>query len=235
MAFRRRRRRPVSWLPIFNEQGRSYFKFAHDGVGPAGGQVTNFFPLTFDIPTEAIAGGGAIQTLADYEQSGYLLQRVVGKFFASIGEYQDAQTPQAAAVIVGFGLMVLRVDANTGQPLAASTPINYSVLDNDNVRDPWIWRRTWMLSNGLGEDFADPGDSGWSRFPSSNAEYGSAVDGPNVDTKGIKRRIGPEERLFAICSSESVFGDGSWHTRYVFDWRTLATPIKMTNRRNASR
>jgi len=63
------------------------------------------------------------------------------------------------------------------------------------------------------------------------------MDGPHFDTK-VKRRIGDEERLMAIVSATNISGDADLANaiRFTFDWRILATPLRVSgNRRNASR
>lgn len=240
MAFRRKRRRAtVNWLPPIGEEDRSVVAFAHDGVATGAFDtdlITSLHYVTRDLPAETLAGLNP-QSLSDYEQSGYRLQRVVGKFCVGSARYEDQQTPQVACVAVAMGLIILKVSTTNGLALlAAANPGNYSPLRTSNQRDPWIWRRTWFLSNDLGQDWNAPDNSGWATFPLNNADFGSVMDGPHVDTT-VRRRVGPEERLVMVVSSAPIFPttSGSWHLRFAYDLRLLATPLRMTNRRNASR
>lgn len=236
----RRRRTGVSWLPHIGQGAASLQQWltgtisAPAAVGTAG-IVTTIHALIPDFPAEAVATAQP-QTLADYTQSGYRLRRIVGKFFAARDQQvPTGQPPQIPPLwtLLGVGFIILRVDSGTGSPLAASAG-NYSPLLLGNERDPWIWRRTWMLSNR----FADPtAASAELEFPSCTPDYGSIQDGPHIDAKSV-RRVGPEERLFMVVSTAhpgDVATDVDGYIRYTLDYRVLGNPIKMTNRRNASR
>lgn len=241
MAFRSRRRKAsVAWLPLLGQGGNSDEAFIGSTLTvTSGGTIsTTVHSLIPDYPAEAVRAAGQIPTLSDFEGSGYRLRRIVGKFNVGLDNTIGTdQNPRPECCLVAAGFIVLRVDEFNGAPLAAATPIQYSPLGLDNARDPWIWRRTWLL----GSDLAAGGIvyTAAGLFPSTNAEYGSAMDGPHIDAK-TARRVSAEERLFLVVSTQYP-GIGLAPTvngivRYVSEFRVLATPIKvMGNRRNASR
>lgn len=245
MAFRRgfRRKPTVAWLPVLGQGDNSenYWIQSSIGVSPAGGTAgigTTIHSLLPDYPAESVQNA-QVESLADYQQSGYRLRRVVGKFYCaltnSVGTEGVTIYPEAA--LVAAGLIVLRVDSTNGAPLQAATPLNYSPLARDNVRDPWIWRRTWLLGN----DFADGGQvhTAMGLFPYANTDFGSAWDGPHIDQR-TARRVSAEERLFLVVSTVYPGGgitpNTAGNVRYVYEARYLTSPLRvMGNRRNASR
>lgn len=239
---RRRRRRLVNWLPVQpaddSTSGLTHFAGAHDGTAtgaPVTDQITSLHTVVRDIPAETLAGLN-FQSLADYEQSGYMLQRIVGKVHGALTQYDDQQNPPVAAVLVTCGFMILRVDTANGLALQAATPNKYATTTVDNTRDPWIARRSWLVSNDLTSS-TSTADNGWLYMPRSTADYGAGVfDGTHFDIKG-KRRVGPEERLYFVMTTCPVYptNAGSWHWRWVHEFRVLASPLRMSNRRNASR
>lgn len=243
MAFRRRRGKPsVAWLPVLGQNDGSTDLWLRDAlvVNPGLGAAnisTNLHSLVPDYPAEA-AQVGAIETMADYQGSGYRLRRIVGKFFCGIdpdiGDGQATIYPEAA--LVAAGLIILRVDTATGAPLQAATPLQYSPLGRDNVRDPWIWRRSWLLGNSFA--YNGSGGSSYIEFPFTTADYGSAYDGPHIDQK-TARRVALEERLILCISAVNVGGlaaTTAGRIRYVYDARYLTSPLRVSgNRRNASR
>jgi len=240
MARFRRRKSTVAWLPHDAHEGSETIGFisAANNNNPALNDInTVVTALTVDYPAEAIRSTTELPTLSDYEGSGYRLRRIVGKIF--IGVQQDiagAQSSYPTNIMVGAGFMVLRVDPGTGAPLGVANPNQYSPLWLDNTRDPWIWRRTWLLTNEFGhQDQGSP--LGLSQAPTFNGDYGSVQDGPHIDQK-TARRVSTEERLFFMLSTVNI-GDAATltgTTQWVLDYRLLASPLRvMGNRRNASR
>lgn len=242
MAFRRRRKPPVAWLPhIIHDSSQviGWIDGSNNVVNTTNTLNTTIHSLTVDYPAEGIrlASPTDFQTMADFEASAYRLRRLVGKIF--IGVNQDiaaAQTTYPTNVLVGAGFMVLRVDT-TGAPLRAATaPNDYSPLYLENTRDPWIWRRTWLLTNQFGH--TDQGSTlGYSQAPTYNGDYGSALDGPHFDQK-TARIVSSEERLFFIMSTANIGDEATANgtVQWLLDYRLLGSPIrKMGNRRNASR
>lgn len=240
MAFRKRRKASVSWLPVLGQNTGSTDSWLEDAINVqntvgAAGISTNIHALTVDYPAEAVQSV-QVESLSDYQGSGYRLRRIVGKFYCGMDpDIGDAQTTYPQGALVAAGLIVLRVDTATGAPLRAATPIDYSPLGRDNVRDPWIWRRTWVLSDPFG---ASPVNVAIGLFGQTNMEYGSVYDGPHIDQK-TARRIALEERLFLVVSTAPLRGitpTTAGRVRYVYEARYLTSPIRISgNRRNASR
>lgn len=242
----RRRRKPrVVWLPPAAsdrlganpaiagfQQGA--FDFFLDILGPGsvtGNTATGYVAINSDLPSaEFQASNVAAVSLSDIENSGYRLRRVVGKIFVSM--FQSlAVSEDIPQVLVTAGLIVLRVDGS-GTPLSAADPRAYDPSSITNWGDPWIWRRSWMLSN-----FTEADPLGLPLFPDTNTNFPSALDGPHVDAK-TARRIGPEERLFLIASATvaKAGGGGNAHISITGELRCLGTMVTSAgNRRNASR
>lgn len=226
----RRKRRKYTWFPTVGTEtigegatlevlnGRTFTV----GVLGSGAISTEISPLTFDTPVDpgdvdSTARGGLVLTVGDE----YIVERIVGKCFVALqgrrNAADDPSEPQAA--LVGAGIFVTRAnDSQSGG--GAQTPIgsastaerrdNYSPLSEDTVREPWMWRRTWILGN---QSFRDTNQSqtiaqfntlsiqsASSLFPSTNAAYGSVLDGPHVDVKSV-RRIRQDERLWFVVSA----------------------------------
>lgn len=236
----RKRRRPVvAWLPHILHEATGVEGWI-DGVNnvpfTTGTINTTIHSLTVDYPQESLQAAGQFPSMADFEASAYRLRRIVGKIF--IGINQDLtvdQTTYPTNVLVGAGFMVLRVDP-TGAPLRTTTPNDYSPIHLDATRDPWIWRRTWLLTNQFGHT-VNGSLLGYSQAPTYNGDYGSALDGPHFDQK-TARFVSAEERLFFIISSVNI-GDAATTNgtvQWLLDYRLLGSPAKqMGNRRNASR
>lgn len=258
MRFRRRRKPKVVWL---SPSGTPYTAGLAAGEQPAftefAGTVTLQplarptieTPLLVDGPdiNQMSAAIGAYQgfNLNDVQQPGYLLRRVVGKFHCTAiadpglgGEFDDNNS----ALFVTAGLIIRRVD-DAGAAIATGQEVNVQTIQN--IKDPWIWRRTWVLRNsnmspetavGL---LSTVGAASARSFPGSTAGYGSVADGPHMDAK-TRRVVAAEERLFLDVSVLSWNAEpqvaANWTLKYRFDYRALASlRFSGGNRRNASR
>lgn len=235
----RKRKPAVAWLPHVQHDAQDsavgVWDFATTVSAVNNGFNTSIFSLVPDFPGESIRASGTIASLADFEGSAYRLRRIVGKIFLGMqNNLPTAPDTRPIAALCGAGFIVLRVDPQTGAPLVA-TANSYSPLINDSTRDPWIWRRTWLLQNDFSGNVQDTQDT-W-QFPRTNCDYGSAVDGPHIDAR-TARIVADEERLFCIVSTQNISGDSTigGAIRGLLDYRILATPVRRTgNRRNASR
>lgn len=248
MAFRRKRRPKVVWLPPAAELRVGHdpavsgihpgaFQFSLDIAGAAnvGDHVTALIPQVSDIPAAAFQGSALpIESLADIYSSGYRLRRCVGKIVCGLSQPGTA-TGLASRVLITCGLIVLRVNEDgTVINNDATAPENYyspSIINS--WADPWIWRRTWVLGNNS-EALADDAPF----FPEANTQYGSVMDGPHVDAK-TARVISNEERLFLVADMmilATQVGAGTTSCRFMGDLRFVASLKQMAgNRRNASR
>jgi len=254
---RKFRRKPkVVWLPVHGQdwsmgEGDNF----SNGIGgnlvvAADGEiVTEFTPVTFDYSDPASGEEGTeVRSLQDLTSgNAYRLRRLVGKVFV-------ATTPQGTAenvyptLRVSAGFIINRTDPS-GNPLVSSAigsanETDFGPLAQDAAEDPWIWRRSWILTavpryyTG-GTSIAtlltlSPEQPFW---PSCNSDYGSALDGPHLDQK-TARVISSQERLFFWIQARTVQTGGTndailnWHV----DIRLLASLRQnIGNRRNASR
>lgn len=231
----RRKRAGVVWLPNDGGNvllaGQSVFKDFVLQVGGAGEDINIAIPLTFDAPLDAVG-----DSLADFEGSSYRLRRIVGKCFASVEQDAEPAAGAPGAAIFTAGFIVLRVDG-TGAPLAGASGLTYSPQLLDSERDPWIWRRTWILANNQ-VGLAGGSNNQVANWPRNTAQYGSVADGPHIDAK-TARVVKDEERLFFCAAGIGMNGSveaGTLPLRVTLDYRLLASMYKQSgNRRNASR
>lgn len=209
-----RRRRKFTWFPTLGTaeagglpdqlNGRTFSVVVAAGAPGAPGPITTLiFPVVPDEPlesTQAAQAGGLVLNLGQE----YFLERLVGKCFVGL-KLND--TPGAVNnVLVGAGFFIARVNepgfaGGADQPIGSASAVErnlyFSPLNNETVREPWIWRRTWLLSG-----VTDP-DNGFTNFPTANSFYGSVSDGPHIDAKSV-RRVSQEERLFFAVSGATL-------------------------------
>lgn len=247
----KRRRRAVNWFPTFGQTIENDGTPQHStgiwtelALDDTGSINTIIFPLTFDEPRDDDAATAADTTLADFISSGYLLQRIVGKCYIEYPWTELAGDPLSLATAPGIkvaaGFFVAReADQVVGVPIGANE--DYNVLEVDNMREPWIWRRSWILSSptvrqvqaaqlAQGNSIYLDNFSMWNQFPSSTAFYSSVLDGPHVDAK-TKRVITGDDRLFFAVSGH-VLPFGGLDTNIGvdlnihLDYRLLGSMIK---------
>lgn len=217
---RRRRKGSHTWFPNLGTNqagtvewsGRSLFLT----VPPGGQQEVFSMPLTFDSPLDEPAD---VETsLADIVGSEYLIKRLVGKVHAEyipqrIGGAGQWSINLAPAVRLTCGFYVARADHTDPEfPIGGNTTTvageaealeSYNPQSNAAIRESWMWRRTWVLSNAIwfleGVDSTEfPGTGGGGEgasFPPNTARYTSVADGPHFDVKSA-RRVAKDERLF---------------------------------------
>lgn len=221
---------PPDSITVGNQQATGAFRLT---IPPgAGSSHTENIPLVLDRQLGISQIG--IGTLSDIESSGYRLRRIVGELFVQAPDV-DLGAGAASHLLITIGIIVLRVSESTGDPLEAGLDGAYSPQLWENQADPWVWRRSWALSNfSQALAVANPD----SLYPGTNAQV-SSYNGPHVDAK-TARVLGPEERLFMVCSGASLDGDVAsqinsgvnivWDLRFLASMRTSSG-----NRRNASR
>lgn len=172
-----------------------------------------------------IGAAGDSPSLSDLFNSGYHLKRVCGHIFCTTTQLDGGGW--SGSCMATAGLQVMRVD-NSGVPVnvTAAQPDTYQNQDN-----PWIWRRSWMLTNF--------GSATGIRLPwgLSNNIGGSLREGSFVDQK-TARIIGIDERLF-LCMSVTAMQDEvavDTFTSFCWNLRFLGSlKNNVGNRRNASR
>lgn len=243
MARFRRRKPRVVWLPPAAEERMGanpavtgffpgYGALILDGSIPTIGDfVTGFTPLVSDIPAPAFQGSGvAVDTLSDIYNSGYRLRRIVGKIFVDLNQ-PDVAAGECPELVCTVGIIVIRVNQD-GTPVQTDAQQQSPAIIN-NWADPWVFRRSWKLSNQL-EAVA----AGRAIWPENNGQYGSVADGPHIDQK-TARIISSEERLFLYVSataSKPSTAAGGFSLHVDTDIRLVATLRQNAgNRRNASR
>jgi len=227
---RTRRRAKYTWFPMSfsNPVDRQEGLVTGDVINithPNGDidQTIVITPVTIDAPMDPSSSGlASTGDLVRQIGQDYVIERIVGKIFVAAGAVATNEGPPFAysSIEVGCGFFVARAnDEQSGGgidvPIGAATPIeaisNYSPLHPDAIREPWMWRRTWMLGNaartalfrGNGMSFVAQGNeifgaTPW--FPPTNAGYGSVLDGPHVDCKSV-RRVRNDERLFFVVAT----------------------------------
>lgn len=239
---RRRRRTKYTWLPVIGTalEGAGGFidKWGRDfivsGSTDGAGLVV---PLTADLPRNEDIVSADEGVLSDAIGQEWFLKRLVGKCFV---HFDNPGAAQASIIKVTAGFFVARADAGTATvPIGATAtwaagfaPTVYNAYDpeaNATIREPWIWRRTWLLGNP-----AIVTDTNWPKgiFPAHNAGFSSSLDGPHIDAK-TARRISNDDRLWFAASCCTLplgdavgFADASIH----LDLRILGALRKAHNR-----
>jgi len=233
---RRRRRRRWYWLPnrgiagasgAVDQTEKTSADFLVVNLNTNGTVATAIDSVTFDNPQDtSLAGAGADQPMADFLRNAYMLRRIVGNVF--VHPIVASAAEGYAGVFCTFGMLVARADeiADGAIPIGTFTQAeinqNYGPQHTDNVREPYIFRRSWILSTPRQDANVGP-----EHFPATNAGYGSAYEGTFVDQKTL-RRIDGDNRLWAVFSART-YPVGSAHSATVsytafFDFRYLARP-----------
>lgn len=228
----RRRRARYNWFPqdpTFYTAGEdtnvaTYYWTNINILGPAGTKEEVLaIPVLPDRTFNDFDAQAEDLTLRDYvEGQDYVLKRIVGKMWASLGQDNESR---ALSVICAMGLAVLPVDDET----------NASALDTDDIdplnpansQNPWIWRRTWILGNLLQPSITH-------FYPNNIGAYGSVMDGGHVDSR-VARRVTREQRLFWIATARMLEGTAepglnSDFIQVGFDLRCLGAMRKNRNR-----
>lgn len=215
---RRTRRRKYIWLPI------SGTSLSADGARSSisefvldvntSGQQFGVQSVTYDQNQELASGQGALAAdtpLAELIANEYFLKRIVGKCFVNT-EYQpqvDFDIAGLPGVIVTAAFFIARQDSQFPNfPLdGALTPTIYNPQSAVVIREPWIWRRTWVLGlvGRLGLDYSvhpasHSGQAVSTAYPTTNVDYGSVADGPHIDAR-TARRVRQEERLWFVAGA----------------------------------
>jgi len=253
MAYRRRRKPRVVWLPIVGNQVADIPEQEHWVNGPSGvlqvpgtgAIIFDQVPITFDYSDSASNEQGSFERSLQDLTSGnaYRLRRIVGKIHAAAAP-QASIDAQWTNVELSCGFIVNRTDPS-GNPLTTFTSgLEASPLSQDAGEDPWIWRRKWILSP---TPWVDIGGGAlpallaavpYGTYPTTTAGYGSVADGPHIDQK-TARVISQQERLFFWIAGRSQF-ENTPNTTVNIAWnldvRLLASlRMNIGNRRNASR
>lgn len=235
---RKRRTRKYTWFPVRgtgnpgDPNGTDEFNglFGSLNIAPNGITSAVIVPLIPDVPMEGNeidpnAPGQLIQSLGQE----YFIERIVGKAFIGVSTPVDDAGPPAVTFsktfLVGVGIFVARAaDRNAGGgpdiPIGAASLAevveNYSPLSTDAIREPWMFRRTWVLHSGRLAGSPNVPQGPFSPHPvgatatiqsqpapQTNIGYGSALDGPHFDIKSV-RKVGNDERLWLVFAARNL-------------------------------
>lgn len=217
--YRRRRKARSTWFPVLGTtystdtgswepswlRGR-VTPNADAGVPPTG-EDTAAIQVFAVLPdqTQQISAHDADFTLRDYvEGQDWALDSIVGSVFVDVDAVETISDQPAntwANVLVTVGFFVANADETATNSPEAELP-DLAPQAVDNIRSPWIWRRSWILGNPGMNQGTDPTLSGPTQgglWPSSNATY-TGMNGCNIRTK-TKRRIRRNQRLFCIMQA----------------------------------
>lgn len=242
---RRKRRAKYTWLPVLgtaqdageegiNKAGRDFNLSANsEGTG-------QIIPLTADLPRDEGIVPGDEGALSDSIGQEWFLRRLVGKLSIFWGPSPEADS--ASQVRVQAGFLVARASVtdpdypigSTATWAASLTPSIYNAYDpgsNDTLREPWIWRRTWVLGNPSIDT-----DTNWPRgiVPAHNLGFASSLDGPHIDAKTM-RRISNDDRLYFVISCQTIplaEASGTGALKAHLDLRILGALRRARNRGN---
>lgn len=245
---RKKRRNRGTWFPnvgsFTGQPGQVYAGNIVAGIvvpantsGTFGGpQRVQISEVVQDAPLEpeaALNQSGQLSRIVGQE---YILQRIVGSIFMGLNDLSDVEEPSPRAALVTAGFFVARADdadSAGGQAFpigfnalaVAEQNENYSPQAVDTIREPWIWRRSWVLGGTLQTGNA------FSLFPSVNSTYGSLREGTHIDAKS-KRRIGNDDRLWLAIGVMSLsvndVQDGS--VDVITDHRIFGTVVRAHNK-----
>lgn len=242
----RRRKQKYTWFPILGTildgtAGEVHKNFIilqasptpDSTTQPTEGQDLNVVALVPDYTLE-FGGSDLSISLNDYVQGNdWFLKRLVGKIHVSwtapTVEEEGTAWPQC---LVTVGFMVARSQDTAENTIDLQAP-EYDPQNVDNIRQPWLWRRTWLLGNPNTGDYPVLGGG----LPANNY-VGSVAEGSHIDSK-VSRRILKEQRLWAVMSvmgiSEAgleVTGNGGdqGHVTAIMDLRILGAMRRSKNR-----
>lgn len=254
--FRRKRRRSGVWLPpdpydrvgqpddvaitvpTQSAWGKTFLTL--DAEGAAGGGNAHSIALVGDFSQNIIAGvhnpvagGYANAGSLDDLTFGYSLKRVVGNLFLTASQSENSAVlgDSCDTFLITAGIIVRRVN-EAGSP----TALNLFPDSYDAYRDPWLWRRSWVLTN---LQQATVNQSGYT-YPDSNFYFQGSASNHHVDQK-TRRTLKAEERLFLDISGIRMWtGSGAIGAKQdiavLWDLRFFGRVFQSAgNRRNAVR
>lgn len=159
--FKRKRRRRSTWFPVLGSTYSGdetswtpcFFRAqivpnVDATVAPTVNNGLECFALVPD-QTQQISAHSADFTLRDYvEGQDWFLDSIVGRIhgqcFNGLGGFPPtAEAWQAVLLKVGFFVADAKEDETT---VPDNDPSEFDPLEVDNVRLPWIWQRSWILS-----------------------------------------------------------------------------------------
>lgn len=258
---RRRRRRRGTWFPNLGTLGPNADPDDDDpglwGQLAIGGEVNPaatslaILPLTFDEARED-EELEADTTLADFLGSEYVVERILGTIF--VARRTTTAVSRVPAIKVTAGIFVARQEDSTheavgegalpiGTQTASEARENYSPMTNSTIREPWMWRRSWILGNtALQADNSQTvfqNTQSVHNFPPTNVGYLGMMTGPYVDVKS-KRHVRQDDRLYFIIAGRNL--SDNWTApfnendtieepvQFHFDYRIFGRLVKAAQR-----
>jgi len=236
---RRKRRNRATWFPIlgFNNNAPNTPQITVDlrttSVSSDGTENALFIPIIpdIDIPAEQAqeVGGIVRTTLRDYvEGQTCIIERIVGNIIHELVPSFLKATVERIIVCSAIAVFPT-LDDGSGNP-ALSAP-ELDPLFADNSANPWLWRRVWVLGDEKGTSSGLNPTAG-SGLPTNNL-YGSVAEGSKIDTKGTRRAIRREERLFLVHSFMNTSPNTEGESRVInsfADLRVIGRMVKAHNR-----
>lgn len=226
----RRRKRRGFWFPNQGTLGAApevddddYGLFIqHELV--ANDKTTSIFvtDVTFDRPLEDDREErDRLNTVVGGE---YILRRIVGRVFGSRGLITASNAEQRfPAILLTCAFFVARADdsaiGNANQPVGSSSLAelkeNYAPNGNQNIREPWIWHKRWILGNPTATPvnngtaptvLTDP--LGLTAYPPTTMGYTSKFTDGSIDQRTI-RRVSNDDRLWFV-SAARFLNNAAW-------------------------
>lgn len=191
------------------------------------------YPITYDYPHDSSGAPEDEAQLTDFLGQEYIIHRIVGNIFvANTSPYTSAQTGTSPlrtvenTIFAVAGFFVARAEDGDNTSTGADVPIgmsgnsittppfgvvdNYSPLHVDTIREPWMWRRAWVLGTPpvLNEAIITPvqpaatlhGFPKGACFPYANWMYNQVNAGVTVDIKS-RRHVRQDERLWIALAN----------------------------------
>lgn len=239
---RKRRRSNGTWFPILSTERtvesevfattlrRARLTVNVDGLG---GPVNGVIPITYDEPQESPNIDPNVEGLSEIIGNEYIIKRILGSCFVSRSNMDEPESRrEAPGIVATAGFFVARA-ADDDTTTADNVPIgfgsvshtnfaNYSPQSAQAIREPWMWRRSWILGTNTSGPTTlggttDRDESIYGCYPQNNVNYPSAMTGPGVDVKS-RRHVRQDERLY--------FGMSAWPITFaVANW-DIATEVQ---------
>lgn len=192
--------------------------FQVDNANP----ITAILPVVWDVPQETPDDAAPTPDgIGEIIGNDYIVKRILGSLHIA---RTLAVNPTSEPIVVfnqqpikvSAGFFVARADYQNGFNLPVIADVGndgfswYSTAATRAVREPFMWRRVWVLGMGIQPTAAeynseDPYDIGaFQQLPSHNS-WGGLHQGPHIDIKS-RRRVKQDERLWFSITAYQLFG-----------------------------
>lgn len=230
----RRRRNRSTWFPILGFEASAGTFTTVDirelNVQGNGDHTVTVVPIIQDIDQGTVDPSTTLvkSSLRDIvEGQTCIIDRIVGKIVVERDFRAEAATDPAVVICCAAIAVIPSQGSGEGDPAISTSELD--PLNPGNSSNPWLWRRTWVLGT---QDSTQVG--GQNGLPPHNYS-GSVAEGSHIDTKGSKRAIRREERIFLIYSLHAAFPDVEATTivngvRAYADLRVVGRMVKARNR-----